>query len=77
MWHMYDGYHFWGMHLIWWTIWILLILWLLFVPLRSRRKIKDHDTPLEILKKRFASGAISRTEYEETKAILERDKDER
>jgi hypothetical protein len=20
---MYEGYHFWGMHLIWWFIWIL------------------------------------------------------
>ena len=22
---MYDGYHFWGMHLIWWFVWIVFI----------------------------------------------------
>ena len=25
MFHFYSGYHFLGMHLIWWTIWLLFI----------------------------------------------------
>lgn len=74
MWHMYDGYHFWGMHLFWWIIWILLLGWLFFGSSRSAGWRSKEDTPLEILQKRFASGTISHEEYEERKAILERDR---
>ena len=75
MWHMYDGYHFWGMHLVWWIVWILLLGWLFFGIGRSGRwRSKEEDTPLGVLQKRFASGEISKEEYEERKAILERDK---
>lgn len=69
---MYDGYHFWGMHMIWWFIWILFLCWIFFTPYGMRRK-KDKNTALDILQKRFASGEITKEEYEERKAIIERD----
>lgn len=69
----YDGYHFWGMHLIWWFVWILLLFllfsWYAPVP---RKKIK-RDSAIEVLQKRFAAGHITNEEYQEKKKILEAD----
>lgn len=69
----YDGYHFWGMHLIWWIFWLIFIVAILklFEPV-SKNKVKK-ETPLEILQKRFASGQITREEYLESRKILEED----
>ncbi len=71
---MYNGYQFWGMDLIWWVIWILLLFWIFAVPYRIPGQRHRSDSPIEILQKRFASGQISKEEYQETKAILEKDK---
>jgi putative membrane protein len=69
---MYYGYHFWGMHLIWWIIWILFLSWIFFTPyyIPGRR---SRSSSLEILRRRFASGEISKEEYEERKKIIEAD----
>jgi putative membrane protein len=69
---MYEGYHFWGMHAIWWFIWIILLFWIFFTPydVRGRRR---KEAPLDILQRRLASGEITKEEYEERKAIIERD----
>lgn len=69
---MYDGYHFWGMHLIWWVIWVILLFWIFFTPYDVPGR-KRKDSPLEILQRRFASGEMSKEEYEERRAIIERD----
>ena len=71
--HFYEGYHFGGMHLIWWLIWIIVIVWIFATPWDIPGQRKQKDSPLEILQKRYAGGAISKEEYEERKAILERD----
>jgi putative membrane protein len=70
---MYDGYHFWGMHLLWWFIWGSLLFTLFATPYeipyqRSRRK-----TALDVLQNRFAAGSISNEEYQEKKLIIEKD----
>lgn len=69
----YDGYHFWGMHMMWWFFWVLFLFtifgWFEPVP---KRKIK-RDSPLDILQKRFAAGQITTEEYEAKKKILESD----
>jgi len=71
--HMYDGYHFWGMHLIWWFVWIILLFWIFAIPYDVPGQRSKKDTPLDILKKRYASGEINNEEYQEKKKILEND----
>ena len=71
--HMYDGYHFWGMHLTWWFIWALLFFWIFATPYDIPGQRKRKDSPLDILKKRFATGQITTEEYQEKKNILESD----
>ncbi len=70
---LYDGYQFWGMHLTWWIIWFLLLFWIFATPYDVPGQRRRKDTPLDILQKRFASGAITKENYEEHKAILEKD----
>ena len=70
---MIHGYHFWGMHLLWWLFWIicLFIIFGWYGPARKRKAKKD--SPLEILQRRFASGEITKEDYEEKKKILQSD----
>ena len=42
------------------------------VNIKFNHKESRKNSPMEILKKRFASGEISREEYEERKNILEK-----
>jgi len=68
----YDNYHFWGMHLIWWFIWMVLLFWIFATPYNIPGQRVKNDTPLDTLKKRFANGQINNEEYQEKKEILER-----
>ncbi len=70
---MYDGYHFGGMHLIWWFLWLMLLFWIFFTPFDVPGQRRKKDSPLDILQKRFASGQITKEEYEESKKIIEKD----
>ena len=69
----YEGYHFWGMHLIWWFLWGMFIFWIFALPYRIPGQRYRPDTPLDILKKRFASGEINDKDFREMKEILESD----
>ena len=70
---MYNGYHFGGMHFIWWFIWVIFLIWIFATPYDiPGQKIKK-DTPLDILKKRYADGSINTEEYKEKKKHLEND----
>ncbi|MCK0178061.1 SHOCT domain-containing protein [Flavobacteriaceae bacterium S0862] len=70
--HHGDG-HFFGMHFLWWIVGLFVLIgifWFLYeISFRGPKK----DDSLQILKKRFASGKISKEEYEESKKILEAD----
>lgn len=68
--YMHEGYHFGGMHFIWWFIWVLLLIWIFFTPYSIPGQRAKKDTPLDIIKKRLASGEISNEEYQEKKKIL-------
>lgn len=67
----YENYHFWGMHSLWWIIWIILLFWIFATPYNIPGQRTKKDTPLNILKKRFALGEISKEEYEEKKKLIE------
>ncbi len=69
MWnHMYGG-HFWGMHWIWWGIWIILIIVFIFTPWISRPQ-KSENSAMDILRERYARGEIDKDEFEERRRIL-------
>jgi putative membrane protein len=68
---LYDGYHFWGMHLVWWSIWGILLFWVFATPYDIPGRRKRKDSPLDILRKRFAKGEITNEEYQDKKKILE------
>ena len=70
---MYNGYNFGGMHFIWWFVWAILLFWIFATPYNIPGQRSKKDSPLDILKKRFASGSITTEEYNERKKILEDD----
>lgn len=65
------NYQFWGMNLIWWLIWIILIFWIFVTPYDIPGQRSKKETPLYLLKKRFALGEITKEEYKEMKKMLE------
>ena len=66
-------YHFMGMNMVWWIVWLVLIFAIFFIPF-SRGRAQKEETPLDILQKKYASGKMTTQEYEERKAILQKDK---
>lgn len=70
--HDFDG-HFWGMHFMWWIIWIVLIIWIFMLLFNPPFRRFQKEDPLDILKRRFANGELSKEEYEESKKILLKD----
>ena len=71
--HLYDG-HFGGMHLIWWIIWIIFLVWIFFIPIDIPYQRTKKERPMDILEKSFAKGEISREEFEESKKALKHGK---
>ena len=62
----YNDYY-WGMHFIWWAIWIAIILVIFLWP---RKRIKNENS-LEILKNQFAEGQITKEEFEAMKQTID------
>jgi len=71
--HFYEGYHFWGMHMLWWIIWVIILIWIFATPWPIPGERKRENGPLDILQKRYAGGSITLEEYEEKKAVLLKD----
>ena len=67
---------FYGMHFLWWVfwgmIWVSLFSFWMPVPRRRLRDLKE--PPLDILKRRLATGEINEQQYASLKAHLESDK---
>ena len=70
---MYNGNYYWGMDLIWWFIWIMLLIWIFAVPYNIPGQRRQKDSPFDILQKRFAAGELTTEQYQEKKKILEND----
>jgi len=62
---------FWGMHLIWWFLWVAFIFWIFVIPYDIPGQRAKRDTPIDILKKRFAKGEITKEEFKENKKLIE------
>jgi len=54
---------FYGMDLIWWVIWIVVLVWIFILPYDIPGQRNKVESPLSILQKRFARGAIDLKEY--------------
>ena len=61
----YNEYY-WGMHFIWWIIWIVIVLGIFIWP----RKRTKNENPLKILKKQFAKGEITKEQFEAMKQTI-------
>lgn len=59
-----------GLNWLWWAIFILGLAAIIFLP----DKKQESESAWNVLHKKFAEGALSVAEYEERKAILERNK---
>ena len=70
--HYFDG-HLGGMHIIWWIIWLALLAWIFFIPFDIPYQKTKNEDPMQILKRRFAKGEITKGEYEDSKKTLETD----
>jgi putative membrane protein len=70
---MFFNYHFFGMDLIWWVTWSILIL-LFFSFFQPVRRKKTKRNPFDVLQHKFSTGEISADEYELRKRVLEIDK---
>jgi putative membrane protein len=64
---------FWGMDIIWWIVWMILLFWIFATPYNIPGQRMRKDGPLDILQKRFASGEITNAEYQQNKQILTND----
>ncbi|MEZ5644636.1 MAG: SHOCT domain-containing protein [Burkholderiaceae bacterium] len=64
-----------GMHLLWWVFWVALIVVIVYAFRGGRSGDTEaaRETPQQVLKRRLASGEITPGEYEECKALLDRD----
>jgi len=70
------GHHgfFGGYWLIFWILIIVgIVLLVRYIMLQNRPKDEPGETPLEILKKRYAKGEINKKEFEQKKKDLETD----
>ncbi|WP_205942692.1 SHOCT domain-containing protein [Pedobacter psychroterrae] len=70
---MFYTNHFFGMDIIWWFIWVVILVWIFLVPYDIPGQRNKKERPLDILQKRFARGAIDLKEYQRNKAVLEND----
>ena len=58
------------MNLIWWFIWAFILIWIFVLPYDIPGQRNKKDSPLDILQQRFASGQITKEEYQERKNIF-------
>lgn len=68
---IYYEYHFLGMHLIWWLIWISVIIWIFVTPYSIPFQEHKIDTPLRILKRNYVKGKITEDVYYARKKVID------
>ena len=67
----YDIYNFFGMHLGWWLIWVIMLFWIFATPYDIPWQRPRRNSAIEVLKRRFANRQITKEEYLEGKEIIE------
>ncbi|MEB2784993.1 SHOCT domain-containing protein [Algoriphagus persicinus] len=69
--YWFEG-HYGGMHTIWWVIWVIFIIWIFATPWDIPGQKTKKETPLDLLKKRYARGEISKEEYNSIREDLQK-----
>lgn len=74
MWNMPWGHMWWGW--VFWLVILVVIIWIVVTLVnRGNRQpppsTESRETALDILKKRYASGELSKEEFEEKKRDLQ------
>jgi len=67
----YNNY--WGMNLIWWAVWGVMLFWIFALPFDIPGQRNKKESALDILQKKFATGEITTSEYMEKREIIESD----
>ena len=69
---MYWGWGFWGMSVFWWLFWVIAIVvfFSLLAPVPRARLRDRHETPLDVLQRRYAAGELTTAEYDERRTRL-------
>ncbi|HRH50635.1 MAG TPA: SHOCT domain-containing protein [Panacibacter sp.] len=70
---MFYSNYYWGMHFVWWLVWVSLLFWIFVTPYDIPGQRRKKDSPLDILKQRFAAGQLTNEEYQQKKKILDSD----
>ena len=68
----YENYYY-GMNVIWWVIWIILLFWIFAVPYDIPGQRRKKESEYEILRRKYADGIISTVEFQEKKKNLEQE----
>jgi putative membrane protein len=63
--------NYWGMHLAWWFIWGSLVFWIFATPYDIPGQKRKSESPLDILRKRYAAGQMTTDDYQERKKVLD------
>jgi putative membrane protein len=53
-----------------WAIWLVLLFWIFVLPYDIPGQRKRKDTPLDLLKNRFATGQMTKEEFQSQKDLL-------
>jgi len=71
----YNGGYMIGMHWFWWLFWVAVVAVIVFTARGApvRRDKPPRETPHDVLRRRLAAGEITTEEYEQRKALLDRD----
>ena len=60
-----------GMIIFWIIVIILIVVLVKFIATQSSGRTERKETPIEIIKRRYASGEIDKEEYEQKKKDLD------
>ena len=56
----------------WWLFWGIIIFWIFATPYDIPGRRLNKNSPIEILKRRLASGEITSEDYQKMKQLIEK-----
>lgn len=59
----HEGYFLFGMHFLWWCVWIVILSWIFVIPYDIPGQRKKRESPFYALQKKFANGHLTKEEY--------------